>query len=348
MPFFSVSASEFVEAIVGIGASRVRDLFKQAKESSPAIIFIDELDAIGRSRTRRLVAVRRRQRRARADAQPDPHGDGRLRVRRGRDRARRDQPARDPRPGAAAPGPLRPPRRRCRRPTRTAAARSSRSTRARCRSTTTSTSTRSPPARPAWSAPTWPTSPTRRRCWPPAATTSRSSTRTSPRRWRRSSSARRARMVLSEEDRRRTAYHESGHALVGMLTAGRGPGAQGLDHPARDGARRDALGARRREVQLRGALPAGQDQGRARRPRRGGDRLRDDHRRRGVRHPAADRDRAPDGRALGDERVDRADRRAPVRRPGPAAAGRLGGLRGHAARSSTARCGGSSTPPTPR
>jgi cell division protease FtsH len=51
VPFFSVSASEFVEAIVGIGASRVRDLFKQAKEASPAIVFIDELDAIGRSRT---------------------------------------------------------------------------------------------------------------------------------------------------------------------------------------------------------------------------------------------------------------------------------------------------------
>src|SRR5918992_873277 len=51
VPFFSVSASEFVEAIVGIGASRVRDLFKQAKESQPAIIFIDELDAIGRSRS---------------------------------------------------------------------------------------------------------------------------------------------------------------------------------------------------------------------------------------------------------------------------------------------------------
>jgi cell division protease FtsH len=51
VPFFSVSASEFVEAIVGIGASRVRDLFKQAKEASPAIIFVDELDAIGRSRT---------------------------------------------------------------------------------------------------------------------------------------------------------------------------------------------------------------------------------------------------------------------------------------------------------
>jgi cell division protease FtsH len=51
VPFFSVSASEFVEAIVGIGAARVRDLFKQAKESQPAIIFVDELDAIGRSRS---------------------------------------------------------------------------------------------------------------------------------------------------------------------------------------------------------------------------------------------------------------------------------------------------------
>src|SRR3954471_21660419 len=51
VPFFSLSASEFVEAIVGVGASRVRDLFKQAKEAAPAIIFIDELDAIGRSRT---------------------------------------------------------------------------------------------------------------------------------------------------------------------------------------------------------------------------------------------------------------------------------------------------------
>jgi cell division protease FtsH len=49
--FFSLSASEFVEAIVGIGASRVRDLFKQAKENAPAIVFIDELDAIGRSRS---------------------------------------------------------------------------------------------------------------------------------------------------------------------------------------------------------------------------------------------------------------------------------------------------------
>ncbi len=51
VPFFSISASEFVEAIVGIGAARVRDLFAQAKEAAPSIVFIDELDAIGRSRT---------------------------------------------------------------------------------------------------------------------------------------------------------------------------------------------------------------------------------------------------------------------------------------------------------
>jgi cell division protease FtsH len=50
VPFFSLSASEFIEAIVGIGASRVRDLFDQAKKAAPAIVFIDELDAIGRAR----------------------------------------------------------------------------------------------------------------------------------------------------------------------------------------------------------------------------------------------------------------------------------------------------------
>ncbi len=50
VPFFSVSAAEFIEMIVGVGASRVRDLFEQAKKEAPAIIFIDELDAIGRAR----------------------------------------------------------------------------------------------------------------------------------------------------------------------------------------------------------------------------------------------------------------------------------------------------------
>ena len=50
VPFFSLSAAEFIEMIVGVGAARVRDLFKQAREAAPSIIFIDELDAIGRAR----------------------------------------------------------------------------------------------------------------------------------------------------------------------------------------------------------------------------------------------------------------------------------------------------------
>lgn len=50
VPFFSISGSEFVEMFVGVGAARVRDLFEQARAQAPAIIFIDELDALGRAR----------------------------------------------------------------------------------------------------------------------------------------------------------------------------------------------------------------------------------------------------------------------------------------------------------
>ena len=50
VPFFSMSASEFVEMFVGVGASRVRDLFDQAKKHAPCIVFVDEIDAVGRQR----------------------------------------------------------------------------------------------------------------------------------------------------------------------------------------------------------------------------------------------------------------------------------------------------------
>src|SRR5690625_3177714 len=50
VPFYSISGSDFVEMFVGVGASRVRDLFEQAKENAPAIIFVDEIDAVGRQR----------------------------------------------------------------------------------------------------------------------------------------------------------------------------------------------------------------------------------------------------------------------------------------------------------
>ena len=55
VPFFSMSGSDFVEMFVGVGASRVRDLFRQAKEKAPAIIFIDEIDAIGRARGKNVM-----------------------------------------------------------------------------------------------------------------------------------------------------------------------------------------------------------------------------------------------------------------------------------------------------
>ena len=57
VPFFSISGSDFVEMFVGVGASRVRDMFDQAKKQSPCIIFIDEIDAVGRHRGAGLVAV---------------------------------------------------------------------------------------------------------------------------------------------------------------------------------------------------------------------------------------------------------------------------------------------------
>lgn len=54
VPFFSVSGSDFVEVFVGVGASRVRQLFQQAKEQSPSIIFIDQLDAVGKKRQNKM------------------------------------------------------------------------------------------------------------------------------------------------------------------------------------------------------------------------------------------------------------------------------------------------------
>jgi cell division protease FtsH len=107
VPFFSISGSDFVEMFVGVGASRVRDLFEQGKKNAPCIIFIDEIDAVGRHRGAGLGGGTRR---ARADAEPVAGRDGRLRVQRRRHPDRRHQPARRARSGAAAPRPLRPPR----------------------------------------------------------------------------------------------------------------------------------------------------------------------------------------------------------------------------------------------
>jgi hypothetical protein len=106
VPFFSISGSDFVEMFVGVGASRVRDLFKQAKESV-ALHHLPRRDRRGRSPPRRRVQPGRA-RRARADAQRDPRRDGRVQLGRRRDRHRGDEPGGRARPRADAPGPLRP------------------------------------------------------------------------------------------------------------------------------------------------------------------------------------------------------------------------------------------------
>ena len=75
VPFYSINGSEFIQMFVGVGASRVRDLFRTAKENAPCIIFIDEIDAVGRNS---WCWSRRRSRRTRTNFKPDPRRDGRL------------------------------------------------------------------------------------------------------------------------------------------------------------------------------------------------------------------------------------------------------------------------------
>ncbi len=100
--FFSISASEFIEAIVGVGASRVRDLFAKAKEAAPSIIFIDELDAIGRSRQGSVSVTGSNDEREQTLDQILTEIDGF--DRQGGRRARGHQPPGRPRPCAPARG----------------------------------------------------------------------------------------------------------------------------------------------------------------------------------------------------------------------------------------------------
>ena len=274
MPFFSMSASEFVEAIVGIGASRVRDLFAQAKEAAPAIVFIDELDAIGRSRTSGGAGFSGGNDEREQTLNQILTRDGRLRLIDRRDRDRRDQPARRARRGAAPARPLRPAGRRPAAGPRRPRGDPARCTRGRCRSAPDVDLGRIASTRPAWSEPTSRTSSTRRRCSRRVAVTSRSPEADFTDALERIVLGAERKVMMSVEDRRRTAYHEGGHALVGMLTAGRRPGPQDLDHPARPRARRHVLRAGRGPVQLRPPRAPREDQGRARRARRRGDRVR--------------------------------------------------------------------------
>ena len=315
-PFFSMAASEFVEAIVGVGASRVRDLFAKAKAEAPAIVFIDELDAIGRSRTSGIAGFsggndEREQTLNQILTEMDgfDSSTGVIVI------------AATNRPEILDSALLRPgrfDRRVAVQPPDRAG-----------REAILKVHTRGMPlgddvdlGRIAASTPGMVGADLANLVNEAALTAAR---REHERITESDFTDSLERIVLGAErqimmtdaDRRRTAYHEARPRARRHAHPGRRPGAEDLDHPARHGARRHLLRARDRPLQLRGARAEGADQGRARRPRGRGGRLRraDDGRR--VRHPAADRDRAPDGRrwgmspAIGPLAVASADGRGP-------------------------------------
>ena len=105
VPFFSISGSDFVEMFVGVGAARVRDLFSQAAQHAPSIIFIDELDALGKARGMNLIGQSRR---AGANAESVARRDGRIRLQSGCYHHGGDEPAGDSRRCFVAPWQIRP------------------------------------------------------------------------------------------------------------------------------------------------------------------------------------------------------------------------------------------------
>ena len=109
VPFFSLSGSDFVEMFVGVGAARVRDMFQQAEAKAPCIIFIDELDALGKTRGTSIVGGHDEREQTLNALLVEMDGFG---SQQRRDRDGGHQPAGNARPGPAAARPLRPARAR--------------------------------------------------------------------------------------------------------------------------------------------------------------------------------------------------------------------------------------------
>ena len=222
VPFFFVSASEFVEMVVGVGASRVRGLFAQAMKVAPAIMFIDELDAIGRARSSGGGGLQSHDEREQALNQILTEMDG-FTASQGviviaatnrpelLDKALL-RPGRFDRHITVNPPDQAGRRRILEVHTRDVPLARGRGPRGHRRRD----------AR-AWSAPRSRTSSTRRRSSPPAAIASASRARTSATRWRRSCSGAERNITISPLERERTAYHEAGHALLGMIEPGADP-----------------------------------------------------------------------------------------------------------------------------
>ncbi len=314
-PFYSMAASEFVEAIVGVGAARVRDLFREAKENAPAIVFIDELDAVGRARTTGVGGFsggndEREQTLNQILTEMDGFDSATNVIVIGATN----------RPDVLDQALLRPGR-FDRRVAVQPPDRAGREAILRVHARGVPLGPDVDLARIAATTPGMVGADLANLVNEAALTAARRDAR----RGRGSGLHRRARADRARrgapgDDERR------GSSADGLprrwacdrrdADARRRSRAQGLDHPAWHGPGSDVLRPRRRSLQLPEAGDTREDQGRSRRPRRRGDRLwRDQHGRR-VRHRAADRARPADGRALGDERRARADLRDPPRRVG--------------------------------
>jgi cell division protease FtsH len=243
VPFFTISGSDFVEMFVGVGASRVRDMFEQAKKNAPCIIFIDEIDAVGRHRGAGLGGGNDEREQTLNQLLVEMDGfeanEGIILI------------AATNRPDVLDPALLRPGRfdRQVVVPNPDINGREK----------ILKVHMRKVPlapdvdlkviarGTPGFSGADLPTSSTRRRCWRPAATSAWSRMRRVRGRQGQGDDGRRApSMVMTEEEKKLTAYHEAGHAIVALQRAGDRSDPQGDDHPARPRARHGhaAAGAR--------------------------------------------------------------------------------------------------------
>ena len=313
VPFFSISGSDFVEMFVGVGASRVRDLFEQAKQNSPCIIFMDEIDAVGRHRgaglggghdereqTLNQLLVEMDGFEAKdniimiaATNRPDILDPALLRPGRFDRQITVDRPDRKGRAKILEVHTRGKPlakddrHRRARRP-------DARLHRRRPRRTSSTRPPCSPPAR------------ARRRSTQIELEEGIMRVVAGPEKKTR---------VMGEKERLITAYHEMGHAIVGHYLEHSDPVHKVSIISPRPGARLHDLAADRGQVPHHARGADRHDGDDARRPRRRGDRLRRDHHRRVERPREGHGDRQADGHALRHEREARPARVRPRPRP---------------------------------